>query len=339
MHKNVLHIWITCTYARDNQSILLPLENVLLLLYRGVKSQRVQGKCWNGFCILKSNKNGVTFSSVPTLKLFSLWTDRSSVSQHKSWSDRPDRVKEADRKEREVENNNSRTKTHSDKKWHKSLAHPFTHSQKKNKHNLSIFMNADTNSLRLHFTNTTKNCKFLTTPIRWDFTDQTAGFQLASHNYVPRLPLHPLPPLSPHALPLPLFTLSRTEYGCSFKGWRERLRETNEEREGKKNQWQISWERERERENEKWEWRYKQTVGRVGIMLEKEEKICEIQVNGYNLFGGWIAGMLGGRKIALSDFEFNTQHVSLSYSHPQTHWVQSVHICTTIYRRHSLESD
>lgn len=27
-------------------------------------------------------------------------------------------------------------------------------------------------------------------------TDQTAGFQLASHKYVPRLPLHPLPLLS-----------------------------------------------------------------------------------------------------------------------------------------------
>lgn len=70
-------------------------------------------------------------------------------------------------------------------------------------------MNTDTNVLCLYFTyaNITKNGKFLTTPIHWDFTDQTAGFQLANHNYVPRLPLHPLPLLS---LMLTLF-LSHTQ--------------------------------------------------------------------------------------------------------------------------------
>lgn len=45
-------------------------------------------------------------------------------------------------------------------------------------------------------THITKNCTFLTTHINWDFTDPAAGFQLASHNYVPCLPLHPLPLLS-----------------------------------------------------------------------------------------------------------------------------------------------
>lgn len=68
-------------------------------------------------------------------------------------------------------------------------------------------MNTDTNVLYLYFTYThiIKNCKFLTTPLRLNITDQTAGFQLASHNYVPRLPLHPLPLLS---LLLTLFPFS-----------------------------------------------------------------------------------------------------------------------------------
>lgn len=121
---------------------------------------------------------------------------------------RTDRVKEGDREERSkrtmAENNNSRAKTHSDEK-EKSLAHSFRHTKKtdnthKHMHDPSLFMatdmESDTNVHRLYFTTTTKYCKFLTTPICWDFTDQTAGFQLASHNYVPRLPLHPLPLLS-----------------------------------------------------------------------------------------------------------------------------------------------
>lgn len=58
-------------------------------------------------------------------------------------------------------------------------------------------------------THITKNCTFLTTHINWDFTDPAAGFQLASHSYVPCLPLHPLPLLSPHAHPLP-----HTQHDC-----------------------------------------------------------------------------------------------------------------------------
>lgn len=81
-------------------------------------------------------------------------------------------------------------------------------------------MSTDTNVLRLHFTHTniTKNCTFLTTPINWDFTDQAAGFQLASHNYVPCLPLHPLPLLSL------MLTLSHTQSMTLVKGWREWFR-------------------------------------------------------------------------------------------------------------------
>lgn len=108
-----------------------------------------------------------------------------------------------------VNNSISRTETHTKTgKWSCAGTH-------KNTHNLSIFMatdfQTDTNVLWIYYTHThphkAQASKFLTTPIRWDFTDQTAGFQLASHNYVPRLPLHPLPLLS---LLLTLF-LSHTQ--------------------------------------------------------------------------------------------------------------------------------
>ena len=84
------------------------------------------------------------------------------------------------------------------------LLHSHTKTNRKNKVNLSIVtatdMNTDTNMLSPSpFTihqNGTRNCTFLTTPRNWDFTDQADGFQLASHNYVLCLPLHPLPLLS-----------------------------------------------------------------------------------------------------------------------------------------------
>lgn len=85
------------------------------------------------------------------------------------------------------------------KQTDKQKTHKLIHE---NMHSLSVFMatemKTDTNVLSLYFTYThiTKTCRFLTTPICWDFTDQTAGFQLASHNYAPRLPFHPLPLLS-----------------------------------------------------------------------------------------------------------------------------------------------
>lgn len=94
-----------------------------------------------------------------------------------------------------------------------------------------------------HKHNITKNCTFLTTPINWDLTDQAADFQLASHNYAPCLPLHPLPLLSL------LLTLTHTHSMAVVGGaggfGNVRKCERQMKRQGEKNQCLIDRERGR----------------------------------------------------------------------------------------------